>query len=377
MAVKISTDPKVYSLTSPPKQPVPYPHSELIAEEMVYGDRKILVTVPFPDTLELTANLLNEHMANPDTTGDSANKIAKALDQELLEWLANLKKEKPLVQPKWVTEGKRAEFALAYDPAQPLNKAKLFVVRKPGADFGSWSIKLEFSVSKAGPAGLVKLTSLMGDALPLNVAALLPDFRVSRVDVAIDLIGANPLDLIAHIQKPGKRQVFIGASGHPESIYLYETKKPLKAPPSSLSYNTKGPMRMKMYERRDYHRQLKLDPPYGDCPVTRIEFECRWRKGRPLIGGLAGIKNPIAGRRVAYAAKLAKTSSSAKDWVAFCLAAFGGGVGTALQKWKPSVGIAHYQRYLHCEGDLVNADNWAEWHKGISFTGLDAWTNQT
>ena len=152
--------------------------------------------------------------------------------------------------------------------------------------------EVEFSPSKAGPAGLVKLIAALDHVLLLfDIDKVLADARVSRIDAAIDLIGANPIDLIAHIKKPGKRLVYVGAQGHPETFYLYERRKPLKNPPSSWSVKTTGPLRLKLYERRDYHRQLKLPPPYGPSPVTRAEVEMRWTKSRPLFSDLFSLKN--------------------------------------------------------------------------------------
>lgn len=379
MAVKISHGTPVYSLTSPPEQPKPKPPSTLLGEAMSYGDRTILVTVPFPDTIELTADVLNQHLTNPDATGDGAKKIYKLLDDDLQKFAKSLKDGETLMSPKpdvYLGAKAKAVFDVAYDPDQPLNRARLTLARQPGVDYGSWSVRLEFSASKAQAAGLVKLIAAFEEALPLSFSKMLPDFRVSRVDPAIDLIGARPLDLIAHIENPGKRLVYVGKGGQPESLYLYEQKQPLKEPPASFTYNTRGPLRLKLYERRDYYRQLMLDPPYGDCPVTRVEVELRWKKKaqRPKLADLAGIKNAFDERRVAYAAKLADDIKAPKDWLSFCLAAFGGGVATAQHKWQlTSQGLGFRDTYQDCAGDLVNADRWAGWQDGIASTGLHTW----
>ena len=167
----------------------------------------------------------------------------------------------------------------------------------------------------------------------------------------------------------------MGDDGQPESVYLFERKKPLQAPPASISYNTLGTLRLKLYERRGYLLQLKLDPPYGDCPVTRAEVELRWKKKqqRPRLADLGEIQNALAGRRVAYAAKLADDLKRPKDWIAFCLAAFGGGLATARQKWPVGAGLGHHTRYSDCEGDLVSPSRWDRWSDGLAYTGLDKW----
>jgi hypothetical protein len=376
MAVQIKTGgTPVYSLTSPPEQPTPQPPSELIAKKMQYGDRAVLVTVPFPDSIELIAEVLNEHLLTPDTTGEGTKTIYKKIDTDLKNWAKSVKAGETLVPvtSAWTGEKAKVVFDIQYDPDQPLNRARLTIFRKPTPDFGVWSVKYEFSASKAQAAGLVKLTSAFDDALPIVFEKMLPDFRVSRVDPAIDLIGASPIDLIAHVPKPGKRMVFVGAGGQPESVYLYELKKPLLKPPASISKNTRGPLRLKLYERRDYFRQLALDPPYGDCPVTRVEIEMRWKKHRPKLADLAKVKNAFAGRNVGYAAKLADEVPKPKDWLAFCLAAFGGGVATAQQKWQISSGLGYRKLYSSCPGDLINESCWDDWMAGLAITGLTAW----
>jgi hypothetical protein len=351
----------------------------MIAEEMYYGDRTILVTVPFPDTIELTADILNEHMPAPAATGGGAKAIYAKIDQELMEWAAGTKKGETLASPKpYVKLGDKAvvQFDIAYDPAQPLHRARLTLARQTGTEYPVWTVKYEFSSSKAGPAGLVKLTSAFEQALPFQFAAMLPAFRVSRVDPAIDLIGAYPIDLIAHIPKPGKRLVYVGVSGRPESVYLYDRKKPLEEAPSSLSYNTLGTLRLKMYERRDYMKQLKLPPPYGECPVTRIEIERRWRKKkqRPLLANLNLIANPLTDRRVSYAAALAEQTSAPKEWLAFCLAAFGGGVTAAQWKWHATAqGLKYRNLYRDVSGDLIHPGRWEGWTTGLDVTGLSSW----
>ncbi|WP_439491332.1 hypothetical protein [Blastomonas fulva] len=375
MAVKISTGDKVHSLTSPPEKPEPYPPSDLIAQSIEYGDRTILVTVPFPDTIAIIAEIKNEHLESPYSTGGGVKKIYSAIDADMKKFVENLKKE-TLADPKpKVTGGAnpKAVFNIAYSETEPLQRAHLSLMRKQGQDFGIWSARLEFSVSKATPSGLMQLTSAFENALPLLFEKMLPDFRVSRIDPAIDLIGIRPIDVIARIEKPGKRLVYVGDNGEPESLYLYQKKQPLKKPPASMAKRTTGPLRLKLYERRDYFRQLMLDPPYGDCPVTRVEAELVWDSKRPMLSSLPKLSNPFAGTHVAYAAKLVTSHTKPKDWLAFCLAAFGSGVRTAQEKWPKGIGLNFRSTYSSCPGDLVHPDCWDQWQDGLAYTGLNKW----
>lgn len=375
MAVTITTGGKLFfPLTSPPPKPKPAPDPTIIAKVMVYGDRQITVTVPFPDTIELVARILNETQLQPDLSYKSQKLKYQQLDEDIKGALS----EAPMGEPSYVSGGSnpaktKASFQIAYDEKQPLNRAQLTLWRTQGTDFGFWQVRLQFSASKAGPNGLLKLIAGLQAVLHfLDIGRLMADFRVSRVDCAIDCIGASPLDLIAQIPKAGKRMVFLGSHGRPESLYLYERKKPLHSPPQNLSGKTTGPHRLRLYERRDYHRQLLLEPPYGDCPVTRVEVPLRWTNGRPPLAKLPHLANAFKGKDVAYASAI---FAGSRRWRQFCMAAFGAGVDQALFGWLPGVGGKFAKAYCRSPGDLIASTCWEHWHLGLEHTGLMAWTS--
>lgn len=374
MAVKLTSGAKaLFPLTSPPPKPTPEPDKALIAKVVSYGDREIIVTIPFPDSIELVAGITNDILDVPDLSGKSAKLMYSELDLDIQQSLVEI----AMILPSFVKGGvnlnkTKAEFFIQYDAVQPLNKGRLLLWRTKKDDFGSWSVRLEFSPAKAGAAGLQKLIEGIEAALPfLSSAKLLQSFRIARLDGAIDCIGASPLDLIAHVLKPGKRMVFVGDHGRPESVYFFERKEPLKKPPANLSVRTWGPQRLTLYERRDYHLQLLMQPPYGPCPVTRAEVTGRWTKNRPLLSQIASVPNLFVGRRVAYAA--AVLTGQPKRWRQFCLAAFGGGVEKSLWSWIPGSGLKFAKAYSKCPGDLIDALCWDRWLDGLNATGLTNW----
>ena len=384
MSVQVITGQQALSsLTSPPPKPNPKPSADLIAKTVEYADRKIEVTVPFPDTIELITDIFNHHFVVPYEAGGSVKKVFHQIDADLKEWVEGYKTGQTVFSPSPKISGsptkRQVVYQIKYDSLQPLKVATVTLARRQGAEYGIWSVKVEFSASKAGPSGLAQLTSRIEDALPLSMASLLGDLRLSRIDPAIDLIGARPIDLICHVPKPGKRLIYVGNSGKAESLYLYEKKKPLKKPPASIAYNTRGPLRLKVYERRSYHLQLALIPPYGPSPVTRAEIEMRWKKAkqRPSLAALADLPNLFVGRRVAYAAGAFPGLSLREhdDWVRYCLASMGGGSSAAQGSWKVAAGLKFLKAYVGCEGDLVNETAWEGWKDGIKHTGLDHWVS--
>ncbi|MES2271782.1 MAG: hypothetical protein V4533_12935 [Pseudomonadota bacterium] len=373
MAVNFTIGGKLlYPLTSPPPKPEPKPDPKLIDKVVSYGDREVIVTVPFPDSIEMIVVLRNEHHIAPDTSFKSKKIISIQLDQEIQKQLVLASVEKPA----WITggaypNGKKADFRVAYDPAHPLHNGRVFLNRQLADDLPYWTMRVEFSASKAGTCGLVQLTAAIEHILPMfHVEKLLGDFQLSRVDAAIDCIGVTPIDLIAHIPKPGKRMVYIGDHGKPESVYCYAEKKQPNVPPKSYSYKTTGPLRMLLYERRDYLLQMKQPPTYGNCPVTRIEVPMRWKKNRPLLTDISLIKNLFQGRRVAYAAAVANMAS--KGWQQYCMAALGAGTSGAMFTWVPGPGGKYEKAYLTSAGDLVDPLNWEKWDVGLEQAGIAA-----
>ena len=375
MVVKLGVGKQLlFPLTSPPSKPMPEPDPKLIAKAVSYGDREIVVTIPFPDTVELLCPILNDLLEVADLSGKPAKQTYNELDQDIKASLPEVKMGLPATMSgSFNKQLTKATFYVQYDPAQPLNRARITLARRQKEELPSWTVKLEFSPSKAGAAGLVQLTSALQIILPyVNIQKLLAAFRVARLDAAIDLLGATPLDLIAHVPKPGKRQVFVGSHGRPETVYFYEQKSPLKVPPSTISsVKTVGPQRLTLYERRDYHLQLLLEPPYGACPVTRAEVTKRWKKGRPALSDLPTLGNMFKGRRIAYAA--AVPTKATKPWRQFCLATFGAGLDKSFWSWLPGPAGEFEGLYRDCVGDLVEESCWEAWQDGLDQTGLSSW----
>lgn len=384
MAVKLTSGAKpVPSLTSPQPQPIPYPPEELIAEKVHYGDRDILVTVPFPDTIVLYTNILNYHLKQPYETGGE-KWICEELDKDLIQWVQGhfTGETYAPIAPSAKAElpNAFAAYVYKYDPDQPLWRADLLLKRKPlkGFSYGSWSVRLELSVSKAGPAGLAQLTSLIDENLPFQVDRLFGTMRVRRLDAAIDLIGAEPIDLIAHVKKPGKRMVFVGDNGRPESQYLYERRDWLTEPPKQLKTKTRGPLRLTLYERRSYFEQLALEPLWGACPYTRAEVQSTWTYKEPMLASLADLPNRFRDRRVAYApaVKASAVKKNPSGWLMFCLAALGGGAGSSQAKLGPGQGSKFRLAYDRASGDLISSSRWTGWEAGLAYTGLSDWVQR-
>lgn len=369
MAVKIvgEGEPQLYSLTSPPAEPKPQPDSEMVWKKVSYPDRAIIVSVPFPDKVSLIAEIQNEHLWHPSS---AASKEAQQgeMNSDLLEWLA--------VQKTETSEGVAPHITLGAKPSAtfkiPIHghghaSAHLTVSRyKYPAGAKRWFMRVEFNPARLGAAGVVQLTAQISQCLlPLIVfEKLLPALRVSRVDVAVDCIGAQVIDLIVNIEKPGKRMLYVGESGLPESVYFFGHKAPLSKP-STIPSKTTGPLRLLVYDKRAECIQHNLPAPYGNAPLTRVEAIRTWKQNRPLLSELGGIDNIFGTHRVAYAPQV---GAYRRDWKAYCKSAAGVGVSGAVSHLRE---LTFRKWHLECSGDLVDAQCWPEWGRGLAMTGMD------
>ncbi|WP_207793872.1 hypothetical protein, partial [Polymorphobacter multimanifer] len=327
-----------------------------------------------------TQGVGNYITATPDQSGKSLKAIYQELDKDILDTLGKV----PLGQGGPVTLRKfsgnikkTAVFSIQYNLDDPLERAMLTIARRPGPDFSIWSVRLEFNPRKAGSVGLVQIQEGVELAAPfVDFDKALGAFTISRLDAAIDCIGVTPLDLIALIPKPGKRMVYLGKHGMPETIYFYQDKLLPKNPPKTSAYRTTGTHRLTLYERRAYQKQLAQPSTYGDCPVTRAEVVQVWRSKRPAFADLVTMQNLFEGRRVAYAAAVPIKPTKRKLWKQFCLAAVGAGVDKATWTWMLSGGSDLAKKYSECQGDLVSENAWISWPTGLAYTGLEKWIAQ-
>lgn len=374
VAITKPGEPGAFSLTSPPSvKGEPKLEDILLAKVMTYADRKVWVTHPFPDTLELVAHITNDLQLVPDQSGKSAKKLYAQLDEEMCGVIS----APPLTEGCGVTLVKLiapphknavARFGIDYAPHQV---AHFTLRRSPGTDFSTWTARLEFSPSRGGLAGLVAIEKGMElVAGILDFDKLLGAFVLARLDVAIDCIGALPLDLLARAPKEGKRVVYTQPGIGPETVYIRE-KTALPKLPLKKSAKTFGTLLLTLYERRAQHRQLGLPPPHGKWPVTRVEVRKRWSSKRPSFRDLGELKNPFVKRHVAYAA--AVPSKQPARWREFCLDAFIGGADFAQQYPYGPARLAMAKAYRTFKGDLIDSNNWDGWTVGLAQIGIDQW----
>lgn len=364
-----------FPLTSPPSvKKEPKLEDNLLAKVMTYTDRRVWLTHPFPDTLELVASVTNDIQFMPDLSGSSAKKTYTDLDEILLGLItAPLPKGCGVERVKLIAPPKpyvMAMFGIDYAPHQ---RAHFTLRQTLGMDFPVWKARLEFSPSRAGPQGLKAIEEgidVVAGALDFD--RLLGAFRIARMDAAIDCIGAYPLDLAARVAKEGKRHTYSSPGIGPESVYIHKaTPLPLAGGKPSKPL---GQLLLTLYERRSQYVQKGWPPPYGDWPVTRAEVRRRWSNHRPSFHKLADLTNPFQGRHVAYAPAL--LIKKQLQWRDFCLEAFIGGPAYAEQSRFTPSWLNMAKLYRSFSADLIDEASWAGWHHGVVSTGMASWIDR-
>ena len=139
-------------------------------------------------------------------------------------------------------------------------------------------LRMEFNPARIGSDGVAQFWSTLaevtgGKVKHEDVAAC---GRVTRLDIAVDLINIDLEDLLVGTPKPGVTMGYFGLTGKAETKYLNVNKR------GSNLY---------VYDRRERLRKLQEEgigdgPEYGDAKHTRVEVRTRADKPITSLGGL-------------------------------------------------------------------------------------------
>lgn len=215
----------------------------------------ILVLKPIVDKLSIT------YQAEP--------KAVKAIIQALVDGNGGNLNLSPIFKEK-TKYGYGAKIVLS---------GKGIAVIQAGLKDKPSSVRLEFNPSEIGTLGISYLNKLINNLS--NKAFDLIDMagygKVTRLDVAVDIIGCSFRDLLFEFSGNGKSQWHFAEDGMPETIYFGKTK--VKGPSSTSAYN-------KRQELKDHGSDQK----YGGVAHGRVER--RMFPQRAFIT-LDNLKNPF------------------------------------------------------------------------------------
>jgi hypothetical protein len=238
------------------------------------------------------------------------------------------------------------------------------------------TVRLEMNPRKVGPKGFKELASLLAEWFDLS--ALAQAARLTRLDIAVDVVGVQVSEVVAQQKDQGKHVHYIGKDGLLETIYINRRLMPFKQKydeygpkkPKKPKYPAGKPL-LKIYDRVRERASVGVAPTYGDAQITRIELvKDRWVK-KKLID-LPTLPDVFAGTRVGYAHS--QTQVIPALWQRYVIltrvlppesAALALGLNKEVAKLYAKalkVGVPNL---------IAPDDCWEQWITGIEYTGLN------
>lgn len=160
-------------------------------------------------------------------------------------------------------------------------------------------VRLEFNPDKLGPEG-VSFVQQQLEAIFLGNhpwQAIATSGKVTRIDLALDLLNIPIDQLVVSSTKGGKSHCYYSAAGALETAYLEIKGK--KAGPKVV------------YDKAQQLADAKRNPKFEGVPHTRIEVHVKTQRS---IAKLGTLPNPFVGLDVSYPAFVGKPSGQEHHW---------------------------------------------------------------
>jgi len=173
--------------------------------------------------------------------------------------------------------------------AIPSNSHSALVQIGPTKKNTSHSLRLEFNPAALGASGIAFLKDQLESLVPegLSYLDIITNGLVTRVDIAVDVVGVNLADLVVSAKDGGKHHWYHSAEGKPETGYLGLKKSDKNA-------------KWTAYNKRQQIKDSSGWPTvqaHGGLSHTRIEYRATPNK---TFLDLNSLKNPFFGISLAY-----------------------------------------------------------------------------
>lgn len=242
--------------------PTPQPNAEAFPNQAQVGEQVVHLSAAMIDKLGL----------NGPFKSTSAKGITPPNDESLVIGLTQFVIE---AKNKKSYTFKRLKFQ-SYNPVRKLRSfqvvagargAKCWVEFRPEQKAGKtkqYRLRIDFNPRKLGPDGIQALKKFLAefDALGFDHATWLKTARISKIDIALDCVGVRPLDLIVHLPDVEKRDFIVRHEC--ETEYLYRRTK--------YAGKREWKLLARVYDRGAKLVSQGKPPPFGDAPLTRLEF---------------------------------------------------------------------------------------------------------
>lgn len=355
-----------------PPAPQPLPSSSLFPTQKTLSDgRTIWISVPQPDRLTLvipvSEKIYKKGIPSSVAVPDFLHKFGLYLKEEPF----NAHHVKSYFHPDsgWrfvtLTMGKRGSF-VRFDF---LNDKK----------YGR-RLRIELNPRKLGPAGFAQLANVLGGPnAPLDLPQTIKQARVTRLDIAVDIVGVEVGEVLVRHKDQGKRSHYVGTDGVLETLFVHRKLKS-KQPkvdqygfPKKLSHGKKpaGKVLLRIYDRVRERVALLRPPPFGPAPVVRVELTLdRFVKWAPFPK-LGAMDDPFQKVRVGFRDTQVKSPSSRWQQYIGLRRTMGLDAASALLDLQSLATIKFELAKQVPEADLVAPETtWEGWAAGLKETGL-------
>jgi hypothetical protein len=351
-------------------QPTPIPDTKLYQEETLSDGRKVWVSYPQPDKLVFIIPIV-KHV------------YAQDIDPKLSVSAFVAKFVEHLTEPPLVFAEVLGQPHYTYVKGFWKNTTLVFGKRDARVHFSyvkdetlGVSIRVHMNPRKIGHKGFVDLCKFLAGVFDLP--ELRKWARVKELDVAVDVVGLNVGDIVAHHKRQVMRTYYVGKDGQLETVYIHKKPAPTKFPKDpggkdkpKLQGKKAGEVLVTIYDRVRNGARLGKLPPYGQAPITRIEltkFPFKNTQLEQLLGYpdlLSGLKAGYVGSqdvpvlparwREYHAARRTMTAADATQLLGL-----------------PAEAVVPLEKAMKVTTpDLIEpAVTWAGWHKGLVLTGL-------
>jgi len=222
-------------------------------------------------------------------------------------------------------------------------------------------LRLEFSPARLGKSNLNDALGNLDEAIFdkfIKIKDLIAKGRVSRIDVAVDMVGVRPADLIVNYLHPAKMHEYQGADGWPQTSYYG----------LGLSFKTsKKSGDITVYDKRhvNFHEGKPL---LGDgAPHTRIE--CHFRK-QMKFSELGNMASPL-GKIHVRAMRVEKLAGTPPEYRWFLEACRSRGLARVLDGFDQSSKMHWLGIYNAYSQDIWEPEVlWKDWLEILQSTGL-------
>ncbi len=271
MSIKYSLG---HSSSNKQKEEKEYIDYEGVAYLAVWNSKNtIAVLEPVPDTISLVVDVPEEKKAD-------LGKLLMILPEDEFGNFKHQPKHKQFASKKLTAGYKHAvEFT---PPIKGKNPSVLFQFAP--TNLKAKYLRLEFSVAQLGATGVAALRAVLDDTFEelLSYEQLVANATVTRVDVAVDLIGV-PMGLAVYEwPKQAKAHSYQGLGGELETLYSLQPSKSGKATNATH----------KVYSKTQQLKDAGQSPGFETLWRTRVEVTTH---PKAKLSHLLDLSNPLQG----------------------------------------------------------------------------------